>query len=57
MGNLLKEKGAYQILIGEFISYKKGHLEKEKGHLLQGKAAVVKGKGALIESSNDNLSV
>lgn len=45
MGNLSKEKGTYQILIGVFIRCEKGILEsrrgslkkREYGHLFKGK--------------------
>ena len=51
MGNLLKEKGAYQILIGEFNNYyKKGYLEKGKGLIKKRKRGnYCKGKVAVVE--------
>ena len=55
MGNLLKEKGAYQILIGEFISYKKGYLEKGKGLIKNGKGTHQKRKRGSSKTEKGHL--
>ena len=43
MGNLLEEKGTYQILIGAFIRSEKWHLrEREGGSYYEGKSTFIR---------------